>query len=287
MGTNEYRRIALTEWRQMGEGGNGKTYENLSCPDQMLKVNNERSNDLASVKQEFDVSKAVERLGLPTPRMFEIVRVGDGYATICERIREKKSLSRICHDAPERTEEMGALLAKLGKELSATPCDTEFFPNRREQALRAVGKATFVRRKNRAVLRAFIETIPEDTHCSHGDFQPGNVILSEGKCYWIDLGRFACGDPLFDIGHLYQICNIYAPMKRVQDLFHMSEEQFHRFWDAFAREYTGLEDHKDFDRLAGKYAAVDVVLRTIFLNPSFAERLFFRYQIRKLVKQFF
>ena len=85
----DYPQIDLTEWKQVGEGGNGKTYEKLSEPEKILKVNNSRSNDLASVKQEFDVSRAVESLGLPTPRMFDIVRVGDAFGAVSERIRDK------------------------------------------------------------------------------------------------------------------------------------------------------------------------------------------------------
>lgn len=279
--------IDLSAWHQVGEGGNGKTYENPSRPDVLLKVNNGRSNDLDSVKKEFDISKAVEELGVPTPRMFEIVRVGDAFAAISERIKNKKSLSRICHDEPGRTEEMGVLLARLGKQLFSVPCNTEVFPDRKKQALEALEKASFVSKKNREKIRAYLETVPDSTTCSHGDFQPGNVIMSEGKCYWIDLGRFACGDPMFDIGHLYQICFVYAPMKQVQDIFHMTLEQFHLFWDAFAKEYTGKENHSDFDALAGKHAAIDIILRTVFLTPSFPEKIFFGIYVSKLAKKYY
>jgi len=111
--------------------------------------------------------------------------------------------------------------------------------------------------------------------------------MSGDKCYWIDLGRFAYGDPLFDIGHLYLICNVYASLRQVQDLFHMTPDLFKRFWDAFAAEYTGLEDHAEFDRLAGKHGAIDVLLRSVFSKPSLLENLFFGLQVRKLVKRFF
>lgn len=60
------------------------------------------------------------------------------------------------------------------------------------------------------LLQAFLDSVPENTNCVHGDFQPGNVILAGGKPYWIDLGRFAWGDPMFDIGHLYLSCGVYS-----------------------------------------------------------------------------
>ena len=282
-----YQQIDLAAWHQTGQGGNGKTYENPEQPDVILKVNKARLSDLETVKHEYDVSKAVEGLGLQTPIMHEIVRVGDAYGTIAQRIKGKKSLSRICHDEPERTEEMAQVLAENGKILFSTPCNTDFFPSRKEQLMESIGKATFVSRKNRQLIRAFAETIPENDHCVHGDFQTGNLIMSGGRYYWIDLDRFAHGDPMFDIGHLFQVCNVYASMKQVQDIFHMTEEQLHRFWDAFAKAYTGKDDHREFDMLAGKFACLDMIVRIHFVEPSLPEKIFFGIYVRRLVKQYY
>ena len=281
-----YKQIDLNEYTQIGEGGNGKTYVTSADSGEILKVNNARLSTLEAVKYEYDVSKAVASLGISVPAMYRIVQVGDAYATISQRIKEKKSLSRICHDEPERTEEMARLLCRKGKELFATPCDTEFFPSRKAQALLAVERATFVSRKNREKMRTFVESIAENSHCVHGDFQPGNIIQAGADYYWIDLDRFAYGDPMFDIGHLFLICHIYAPMKRVQDIFHMTMEQFHRFWDAFAKEYTGQDEHAAFDAQAGRFAALDVILRTVFQKPNFIEKLFFGFYVHKLMKQY-
>ena len=282
-----YKQIDLNDYVQTGEGDNGKTYVTSADSDEILKVNNARLSTLEAVKHEYDVSKAVASLGISVPEMYRIVRVGDAYATISQRIKGKKSLSRICHDEPERTEEMARLLCRKGKGLFATPCNTEFFPNRKAQALLAVERATFVSRKNRERLRSFVESIPENSHCLHGDFQPGNIIQTGTDNYWIDLDRFAYGDPMFDIGHLFLICHIYAPMKRVQDIFHMTLEQFHLFWDAFAKEYTGQDDYADFDAQAGRFAALDVILRIVFQKPNFVEKIFFGFYVHKLMKQYY
>ena len=282
-----YKQIDLTEYVQTGEGGNGKTYVTSADSDEILKVNNARLSTWEVVKHEYDVSKAVASLGIPVPAMYRIVQVGDAYGTISQRIKGKKSLSRICHDEPERTEEMARLLCHKGKELFAKPCDTEFFPSRKAQALLAVERATFVSRRNREKMRAFIETIPENTHCVHGDFQTGNLIQAGADYYWIDLDRFGYGDPMFDIGHLFLICHIYALMKRVQDIFHMTQEQFHRFWDAFAKEYTGQDDHAAFDAQAGRFAALDVNLRNVFQKSNFIEKIFFGFYVHKLMKQYY
>ncbi len=284
---DKLRSIDIKAWTKVGEGGNGSTYENPSQPDVLLKLNRPRRNGFDIVRHEFEVSKAVEGVGLSTPRMIEMVRVEDAFATISERIKEKRSLSRICHDEPQRTEEMARVLSQEGKKLFGTPCDTTLFPSRKEQVLDQIDKVSFLSRKNRRLIRAFAETISESDRCVHGDFQPGNIIRSDGRYYWIDLDRFAHGDPMFDIGHLFLICHQYASMKRVQDLFHMTQEQLHRFWDAFVKDFTGKDDCQEFEHLAGRFACLDIVLRCCFDAPSFAQNIFFGIICSGLVKAYF
>ena len=294
----EIKNIDLTQWQQVGEGANGKTY--VARPQAapqcgytdganagvILKVSNSHLSTLEAVRKEFDVSRAVHALGLATPEMKEIVRVGNAYGTISELIKPKRSLGRICCDNPERTEEMATLLCTRGKELFATHCDTGFFPSRKAHLLQALGRVQFVGRKTLSALETFAQRIPDATTCRHGDFQMGNLILSGERHYWIDLDRFGYGDPMFDVGHLYMLCNVYSSMKAVQGLFHMTRDQFHRFWDAFARAYTGSADHADFDCEAARFACFDVILRYAYDKPNLPEKLFLSIFIHRLAKNF-
>lgn len=283
----EYRQIDLSAWTKVGEGGNGAAYVKLTEPDIILKVNKPALSTYEFVKHEFDVSKAVEGMGLSVPIIYEIVRVGEAYATISERIKSKKSLSRICCDEPFRLEEMAQVLCRQGKALFNTPCNTEVFPGRKEQLLRALDKVQFIGRKNRRILKSFAQGIEDRTTCVHGDFQTGNIICSGDSYYWIDLDRFGYGDPMFDIGHLFLICNVYSPMKQVQEIFHMQEQQLRSFWKAFAKDYAGKEDHSAFDTLAGRFSCLDIVLRYEFQKSGLAERLFFAFNIRRLIKKYY
>lgn len=282
-----YREIDISAWRQVGEGGNGKVFDNPSDPGVILKINKKGLDTQEFAQKEYNVSTAVRKLGLPVPEAKEIVRIGDSYGTITEKITHKKSLSRICHDEPERIEETAELLCARGKELFATPCDTTIFPSRKEQLMNSFEKVRFVSKKNLSVLRAFAETIEDKNTCIHGDFNMGNLVLSEDRFYWIDLDRFGYGNPMLDIAHLFLICNTYASMRQVQGLFHMGEDQLHRFWDAFAKAYTGKEDHSEFDRLAGKFAAMDMVLCYEFHKDNLAEQIFFGVIIRRLIKKYY
>ncbi|MBR3990442.1 MAG: TIGR02172 family protein [Bacteroidales bacterium] len=281
------KQIDLSQWQKVGEGGNGSVYINPEMPDLILKIDKERINNLPNAAHEYNVSKNVESLGLTTPRMQEIVEIGNLYGTLQERIHGKKSLSRICSEDPSSTEKMARVLCEEGRKLFSTPCPTDRFHSRKEQLLGVVDKARFLTRKEREMVRGFAYSIPESDTCIHGDFQMGNLVQAGDKYYWIDLDRFAHGDPMFDIGHLYMICYIYAPIKMVQDIFHLTEDQFHRFWDAFATAYSGKEDHRALDAKAGKFALLDLVVRINFQRPNFLENIFFRLNARKLIKRFF
>ena len=83
---NDYPQISLENWIQVGEGGNGITYENPANQDILLKVNKGYTAGLKNVKLEFDTSVAVAKLGITTPAMREMVMVGDEYGIISERI---------------------------------------------------------------------------------------------------------------------------------------------------------------------------------------------------------
>ena len=54
----EIKNIDLTQWQQVGEGANGKTYVNPSTPDVILKVSNSR----LSTRQAVDVWTSSKRM---------------------------------------------------------------------------------------------------------------------------------------------------------------------------------------------------------------------------------
>jgi len=71
---------------------------------------------------------------------------------------------------------MARLICENGKILFSTPCDTSFFPSRKEQLMRALDKVQFISRKNRQILKSFALTIQDIKTCSHGDFSMGNLL---------------------------------------------------------------------------------------------------------------
>lgn len=282
-----YKEINITEWNQVGEGGIGKTYALQNNPDILLKVNMEGMCDETTVKREYEVSQHVLQLGLSTPHMYELVRVGERFGYTFECIRGKKSLSRICADNPERIAEAAAILAKEGKQMHATACDTTFFPSHKALVLKAIDAADFVEETDKTKMREFVQSLPDDTTCVHGDFQMGNLIVDRnGKPYWIDLGWFNYGSHWFDLGHLYLLCQVYSKFPTTQDIFHMSHEQMKDFWEAFATAYSGSENHEAFNAHVAKFAPLDVVALS-YLHPRPQANQMFGKVVHNMVGMFY
>ena len=111
------------------------------------------------------------------------------------------------------------------------------------------------------------------------------VVLDALKWYKKEYGSITFEDYLrsFDVSSDLRL----QFNRMVQDIFHMTLEQFHLFWDAFAKEYTGQDDHADFDAQAGRFAALDAILRIVFQKPNFVEKIFFGFYVHKLMKHYY
>ena len=263
---DRYPQVALGEWIQVGEGYNGQAFVSDAHPGVMLKLVRREMGAADKVEQEFYAAKTAYEIGLPTPQVYEIVRDGADHGYLCQIIAGKKSFARLCADRPERIPELAARMAVLGHALHATPIGlSDYIPNIKELLLKSLADSPLVDKRQRALLKETVLAMPDDRTCLHGDFQPGNLLLADGECYWIDLGWLAQGCPLMDLAHLYKMMVEDSVIPQVQDLTHMSREQMLAFWDAFARAYTGRDDIEAFNRELLPYAVLDII-RTFYLH---------------------
>lgn len=284
MSQTTYPQVDLSAWKQVGEGGNGAVYVNDNEPGILLKVNINDTSE-KTVREEYYTSKAVFETGVPTPEMYGIVQAGEYFGVKCQNIQGKKSFARLCGDDPSSIEKNATQMAKLLKEFHAVQVeDSEWIPSMKERMLEAARTTALISGKAKERLIAFVQSIPESKHLLHGDLQMGNIIMAEGKPYWIDLGRATHGIPLFDLGHFYLFCNIFGKSARVQGIAHMSDKQMAQFWDTFARQYNGPDNLDAFLKDCRKYAALDIIFLGMVQKLSLSERLFLGMLAKKMLK---
>ena len=278
---NEYPQIELSEWTQVGAGFNGQAYVSDAHPGVMLKLVTTEMGSAQKVEQEFYAAKTAFETGLPTPKVFEIVRNGKDHGYLCQIIEGKKSFARLCADAPDCIPEYAAMMAEYGKVLHSTPITPNEYVVPMKQLLRdALKTSPLVDDNQRERLQALVDSMPDNTNCLHGDFQPGNIILASGQYYWIDLGWLSQGYYMMDLAHLYKMMIEDSMIPQVQDLTHMTRQQMVDFWNAFALAYTGTKDVDALNHEIRPYAALDTI-RSFYLHPMNAPQFieFFKSRV--------
>ena len=284
-----YKQIDLAGWTKVGEGGNGSVY---TCPEQpgvILKVSNYTAEDGATetLADEFTHSKAVFDLGLPTPEMKEMVRVGENEGIICEAIANKKSFARISGETPERIDRLAERMAKLAKQFHSTNTSAQTaIPSMKALMLDALAETKMLSGKRLEQAIAFVQNMEDAPTLLHGDFTFSNLILSldTDKAYWIDLGRATHGLPMFDLGHFWLFCNLFGKKQRVQDIAHMTDKQMVQFWNTFALAYNGPDNLEAFNAECKRFAALDVILLGHIQTLNWHERLFLGLLVKSLMK---
>ncbi|MDO5442629.1 MAG: aminoglycoside phosphotransferase family protein [Bacteroidia bacterium] len=268
----------MNDYVRTGEGANGASYDCISDGSVMVKLYNS-DYPADTIFSELDVARKVFELGIPSPEPGIMVTDGERIGIRFRKVIGKRSYSRAFADEPERTEEYAREFARLCKKLHATECPEGLFPEAKPQFLRLLEASRTFSGSEKAVIADFIRNVPDAGTALHGDMHFGNALTTLPKgapisdphdlCF-IDLGYFARGCPLFDMGMMMNIC-LYADEEfRFHD-FHVTGKQTVEIWKYFVDEYFfGPE------RLAEKYFGPGRTFESVndALKPYSAVKLF-------------
>lgn len=269
--------INLNDYERTGEGANGASYNHKTDKSIMMKL---YFRNFESAKRELEVAQKAYAAGIPTPQPGDLVTDGECMGIRFKRIEGKKSYSRACGDDPEHTEEYAREFAQLCKKLHATHVDTTQFENVKDRLYAMLAANPFFTDREKEQLHAFIADAPDTDTAIHGDLQFSNGIFVDQNGvrtpYFIDMGDFCYGYPMFDIGMVYLCCKLNDE-SWTQTQYHMSNAVAARFWDAFALEYFG----PDADLVAVEQAVLPYAgLKTLMIErdthrpmPEFREVL--------------
>ena len=249
--------IDISEYSPSGEGGTALTYKH-NHRNSLVKLYNPGFEAEMAVA-EFNVSKAVYDMGVPTPQPYRLVKDGERIGAEYEFIVGKRSFARVISDEPWRLQEIAEAYASAGKKLHATHADTRRIPAIKDVLRSFYLSKDYVIPEHKQRALEFLDSIQEPDTCVHGDFHMGNIITDGKRTLWIDIGQFGYGAPEWDLSMCWRVSQITDP-KRTDELFHLTPEQNQRQWGIFACAYHGVrpEDLGRFVKAYVPYAAIKI-----------------------------
>ena len=232
-------KISLDDYVLSGGGANGESFDHKTDPSVMLKLY--FPGKIQQPLDEMMVARKVYAAGIPTPEPGEYVVTEDGrYGIRFKRIIGKKSYARATSDNPEKVQEYAEEFAQMCRDLHQIHVDTTQFENVKDRYFRLLKESPFFTPTEKEHLARFIADVPDSDTAIHGDLQYGNAIFTGDQKYFIDLGDFCYGNPLFDVAMVY-LCCVLSNEAFIQEAFHMPKSLSTKFWQCFAAPYAGLK----------------------------------------------
>ena len=232
-------KISLDDYVLSGGGANGESYAHKTDPTVMLKLY--FPGKIQQPLDEMLLARKVYDIGIPSPEPGKYVVTEDGrYGILFHRIPGKVSYSHATGDHPENVIQYAEEFAEMCLQLHATHVDTTQFENVKDRYHRLLSENPFFKADEKDKLGRFIDSVPDTDTAIHGDLQYSNVVFTSNHRYFIDLGDFCYGNPLFDLGMVYLSSNLSEEVF-IKDTFHMDKVTSVKFWQAFAPAYFGKD----------------------------------------------
>lgn len=228
--------INMDDYVESGDGYTAISYNHKNGKT-MMKLYSDFIPSTEPAK-ELQVAWSVLDSGIVTPKALRLVTDGKRTGIEFERITPKKSIARAISEEPEKLEFYTREFARLCKKLHGTPCDKNIFNSAEEHFKKAINNNKLLTDEEKYKFIQLIANTPATSTCLHGDMHIGNMIVSQGKYYWIDLADFRYGNPYYDFGMFYFVCQ-NTPDFLVEKLYHITKAQILQVWEVFIQEYFG------------------------------------------------
>ncbi len=236
---NQVEIINLEDYVLTGGGRWGESFNHRDNPEIMMKLYAPEQKQMAM--DEYERARKVFELGIATPEPGRLIQSPDGrMGVIFRRIPDKKSFARAVGENPDKIEEYVVRFTSMCKELHATKVPKGTFSSAKENYYRNIKDFPSLTSKDKDTMIHFLEGVPDADTALHGDLHFGNVIFSGDKAWFIDLGEFTYGYPLFDFGMAMIVMTMLSEYY-TKEMFHMDKATARQFWYCFIREYFGKD----------------------------------------------
>ncbi len=199
-----------------------------------------------AVEFEANLTRTVHSTGLPVPAVGEVLEVDGRYGLELERLDGISMLEAMANE-PEKFQVYADQLAELQSESQKHRMPE--LPDLGERLRRKIMNVQTLPERVRAAALEMLVGLPEDDKLCHGDFHPGNILLSAHGPVIIDWIDAAHGSPILDFARstlLFGGVQLPAEFPGAGQLNPILED----FYDAYRKRYFELNpvDPQEFNR---------------------------------------
>ncbi len=147
-----------------------------------------------AVENEFRNAMAIRAMNFAKPKAYEMISYEERTGIIYDRVEGESLLDWIIKTGD--VQKCAVYMAELHKSIFSNPISKA--PNYKNFLKQHIPMKLLSSDKQEEVLK-MIEDLPEGNTLCHGDFHPGNILISGDNTYIIDFMNICHGDFLYDI----------------------------------------------------------------------------------------
>jgi len=150
----------------------------------------------AAAEYEANLAGAVHAAGLPVPAVGEVIELDGRFGLEYERV-EGTSMLDMIFSRPWHYRRLAYQLADLQVEMHQL--SVPGLPSQYDTLERKIRNAKPLPEKVRQTALDALGTLPKESKLCHGDFHPGNILLTQHGAVIIDWIDASSGSPLLDV----------------------------------------------------------------------------------------
>lgn len=247
---DEIKNFSVDGLKLLSEGNNSKVYR-LGA-DKTVKLYKSENVGEDAIKREINNARTAFAAGVPTPRIYEAVKVGERFGLIFELV-DAPSLKSYILQNPSSVQAMAVKEAALLKKIHAIKLETGALPYYEKiYRQRVESMRDLLTDKEIVAAQKVIDSLSLRNTYVHGDFHPANIMVRDGELILVDMVNSSLGHPMYDLMSVYMFGVGFA--KNFPELCEKmsggwSFAWIDSLWQTLKKNYFGTDDPRELSEL--------------------------------------